>query len=180
MDRVRIILVAMTQLLGAFSLITINANESTSGAAYRINPDGWLRKVIDALFFWQDSHCERAVAGEIDDCVELLAAYGFEVQPPPVPVADAVKADHTSDKWQKLMSAQAPAREQEKTDDDPNSPDFDAGAWFAGLPDEAKSRVVEWGVSIKMSRPNRKRVAQIAQKWQAQGAVARADHGMVE
>jgi hypothetical protein len=180
MDRLRIILVAMTQLLGALSMITINANESTSGAAFRINPNGWLRKAIDALFFWQDSHCEKAVAGEIADCVELLNAYGFEIQPPPVPVAEAVKADHTSPEWQKRMAEQAPAREQEHTTDDPNSADFDAGAWFSGLPDEAKSRIVEWGVSIKMSRANRKRVAQIAQAWHNADAVARSGHGMTE
>jgi hypothetical protein len=39
--------------------------------------------------------------------------------------------------------------------DDPMSPDFNVIAWFARLPYEAKRRIVEWGVSIRMSKPNR-------------------------
>jgi hypothetical protein len=66
----------MTQLLGALLCVTLNSNESTSGAALRRSPDRW-RKVINAIFFWQDDHCLQAARSEIDDCRELLLAYGF-------------------------------------------------------------------------------------------------------
>jgi hypothetical protein len=60
----------MTQLLGALLCVTLNSNESTSGAALRRSPDRW-RKVINAIFFWQDDHCLQAARNEIDDCREL-------------------------------------------------------------------------------------------------------------
>jgi hypothetical protein len=78
MRRIGIILNAMTQLLGALLCVTLNSNESTSGAALRRSPDRW-RKVINAIFFWQDDHCLQAARNEIDDCRELLLAYGFSL-----------------------------------------------------------------------------------------------------
>jgi hypothetical protein len=78
MKRIGIILNAMTQLLGALLCVTLNSNESTSGAALRRSPDRW-RKVINAIFFWQDDHCLQAARSEIDDCRALLLAYGFYV-----------------------------------------------------------------------------------------------------
>jgi hypothetical protein len=116
---------------------------------------------------------------EAQDCVELLAAMGYGVEPPAMTVREAT-APKSEFSALKTNTAESIAQSQEKTTNDPNSPDFDAGAWFSGLPDEAKARIVEWGVSIKMSRANRKKVAQIAQAWNAQGAVARAGHGMTE
>jgi hypothetical protein len=61
MRRIAIILNAMTQLLGALLCVTLNSNESTSGAALRRSPKFW-RKAINAIFFWQDDHCLQAAA----------------------------------------------------------------------------------------------------------------------
>lgn len=170
----RTIATASTELLGALLGVTINSNETTSGAAFRRDPDGWARKAIDRVFFWDENHCEEAVFFEIEDCKELLLAYGFELTPPPVAKREAVKRIQAEKPWDE----QKPARDQEATDDDPMSPDFDAAAWFKDLPEEAKERIVEWGVSIKMSRPNRKKVKRIADNWHLAGVKPRAGHGM--
>jgi hypothetical protein len=69
-------------------VVTLNSNESTSGAALRRSPNFW-RKVINAIFFWQDDHCLHAARGEIDDCRALLLEYGFAIEPPSVPVERA-------------------------------------------------------------------------------------------
>jgi hypothetical protein len=90
MRRIAIILNAMTQLLGALLGVTLNANESTSGAALRRSPNFW-RKVINAIFFWQDDHCLHAARSEIDDCRALLLEYGFAIEPPAQPVEQAPK-----------------------------------------------------------------------------------------
>jgi hypothetical protein len=92
MRRIAIILNAMTQLLGAYAVrVTLNSNESTtSGAALRRSPNFW-RKVINAIFFWQDDHCLHAARGEIDDCRALLLEYGFAIEPPAQPVEQAPK-----------------------------------------------------------------------------------------
>jgi hypothetical protein len=111
MRRIGIILNAMTQLLGALLCVTLNSNESTSGAALRRSPDRW-RKVINAIFFWQDDHCLQAARNEIDDCRELLLAYGFYVEPPSVPVERAARQPEP----------QSVAQIEEASDDDPMSP----------------------------------------------------------
>lgn len=180
----RNILLNFTQLLGSFTGITLNANETTSGAVFRRDPDGWARRLIDKIFFWQESHCARAVDNEIEDCKELLLAYGFDITPPPVTKIEAVRAlgeDSVSSRaFRKLWEKQAPARTQEDPGNrDPMGDDFDAPAWFAQLPNEAKQRIVEWGVSIKMSKANREKVRLLAEEWHiAQGGPARSDHGM--
>jgi hypothetical protein len=116
---------------------------------------------------------------EAQECVELLAAMGYGIQPPAVSVQKATKPK-TEFAAIKTNTAQSAAQAEEATTDDPNSPDFDAGAWFAGLPDSAKARILEWGVSIKMSRANRKKVARLASLWNGANAVARKGHGMTE
>lgn len=168
---------ALTELLGALLGVTINSNETTSGSAFR--RQAWDQDAIDRFFYAitfgrQKNHCEQAVFFEIEDCKELLLAYGFELTPPPVAKREAVKRIQAEKPWDE----QKPARDQEATDDDPMSPDFDAAAWFKDLPEEAKERIVEWGVSIKMSRPNRKKVKQIADNWHLAGVKPRAGHGM--
>ena len=44
------------------------ADETMSANAYRMEqkgrPAGFLRKVIDTLFFWQPNHCEEAYLSE--------------------------------------------------------------------------------------------------------------------
>jgi hypothetical protein len=174
MRRIAIILNAMTQLLGALLCVTLNSNESTSGAALRRSPDRW-RKVINAIFFWQDDHCLQAARNEIDDCRELLLAYGFAIEPP------------VCSRWSKGggTATRRPAsrprpRSRRLTLDDPMSPDFNVIAWFARLPYEAKRRIVEWGVSIRMSKPNRMKVYRIAQAWWQADGKPREGHGMVE
>jgi hypothetical protein len=173
MRRIGIILNAMTQLLGALLCVTLNSNESTSGAALRRSPDRW-RKVINAIFFWQDDHCLQAARNEIDDCRELLLAYGFAIEPPSVPVERPPGGDGQHG------DPQTAAEIEEATLDDPMSPDFNVIAWFARLPYEAKRRIVEWGVSIRMSKPNRVKAYNIAQAWWQADGKPREGHGMVE
>lgn len=176
---------ALTETLGAFSGITINSNETTSGAAFR-RQIPWLIKFIDSLFFWQENHCEYSQRREIEDCKELLLAIGFTVEPPEVTLKEAVVIQAALSKGDpapapsKLWVAQAPARAEEFTADDPMSDDFDAEGWFVGLPENAKNRIVEWGVSIKMSLANRRRVGTIARNWHGAKAVSRANHGMTQ
>jgi hypothetical protein len=75
---------------------------------------------------------------------------------------------------------QSVAQIEEAHDDDPMSSDFNVIAWFARLPYEAKRRIVEWGVSIRMSKPNRVKVYRIAQAWWQADGKPREGHGMVE
>lgn len=77
-NRVRIILHALTQLLGAVSCVTINANETTSAWAYRnryIRPGPY--QLINGLFFWQPDHCKAAVEREIASLIELAEVHGY-------------------------------------------------------------------------------------------------------
>ena len=165
---------ALTELLGAFSGITLNSNETTSGAAHRRREEfPRLRKFINKLFFWQDDHCLYSAFREIEDCLEVLDAYGYEVTPPKA--IAAVRPDLST---VAVDDVQAEARDEEATAQNPEADDFDAEAWFAGLPDNAKMRILEWGVSIKMSKANRKKVARIASVWNAEGLVAPKNHGM--
>ena len=83
MERLKIILNAATQFLGAFSGRTLNANESLSGSSWRTRntPRGaFLYKWINRLFFWEKDHCHAAALAEVLDSQELLEAYGYDVQ----------------------------------------------------------------------------------------------------
>ena len=181
--------VAATQFLGALSGITINANETTSGAAYRRRNDdlGWLYRGINKTFFWQDNHCLDAVIKELIDSSELVDVYNGLIKSvaevPNVLIAAApevIAESKLSDlSKRRIWDAQAKARDEESTGQDPQSPSFDAQTWFDGLADNAKRRIVEVGVSIAMSTPNRKKVARISQVWHNAGATPRAGHGMV-
>lgn len=84
MKYVRNVSVAVTQLLSAVVGLSLNANETTSGAAYRRRYDGlgWLYKTINALFFWQHNHCKAAAENEIKDCLEILEHYKYVVLKP--------------------------------------------------------------------------------------------------
>jgi hypothetical protein len=174
MRRIAIILNAMTQLLGALLCVTLNSNESTSGAALRRSPKFW-RKAINAIFFWQDDHCLQAARNEIDDCRELLLAYGFAIEPPEQTVEQAAQAVKANTETRIPTAAEI----EEATLDDPMSPDFNVIAWFARLPYEAKRRIVEWGVSIRMSKPNRIKAYNVAQAWWQADGKPREGHGMV-
>lgn len=189
MSYLRNIGIALTQGLAVLTGIGLNPNETTSGAALRRRSERpryeYLYKSINRLFFWQKdadgnlNHCEVAVVKENEDCVELLAAMGYGIQPPSVSIQEATKPK-TPMTSLKTNTSQSQAQKEEFTADNPESDNFDAADWFAGLPENAKMRVVEWGVSIKMSRANRKKVAQIAQKWLAAKATPRAGNGMTE
>jgi len=50
------------------------ANESISGRAHRQN---WrkLRRVINALFFWQDDHCKAAYDADLERARALVASH---------------------------------------------------------------------------------------------------------
>ena len=65
---------AATQLLGAIFGATFNANETTSGASYRLRNRGrgWAYDLINRLYFWQENHCFEAQWREAQDCVGLL------------------------------------------------------------------------------------------------------------
>lgn len=189
MNYFRNLAVWFTQGIAVLSGIGLNPNETTSGAALRRRSDRpryeKLYRAINRLFFWQKdsegnyNHCERTAVMEAQDCVELLAAMGYRIEPPAMTVrqATAPKSEFTN---LKTNTAESISQAQEKTTDDPHSPDFNAGSWFAALPDDVKSRITEWGVSISMSVPNRKKVARIAQAWHNADAVAREGHGMTE
>lgn len=77
--RIAIILNALTQLLGACLCITLNANESTSGACYRRRKENKYFKyayhTINGIFFWEDNHCMRTAVNERKDSEALIAAY---------------------------------------------------------------------------------------------------------
>ena len=62
------ILVAIDQLLNAIT--GGYADETLSARAYRMRAKGqpywgWTANAIDALFFWQDDHCELAYLSEV-------------------------------------------------------------------------------------------------------------------
>lgn len=79
MKRLGIIGNAVTQLLGAILCITLNANESTSGACYRRRHENRFfmagYKTINFVFFTQDNHCMRTAVKECEDSQELIDAY---------------------------------------------------------------------------------------------------------
>jgi len=60
------ILIAFDQLLN--TLIGGCADETLSSHAYRMHRDGkpwgFLRRVIDAIFFWQTEHCYESYISE--------------------------------------------------------------------------------------------------------------------
>jgi predicted enzyme related to lactoylglutathione lyase len=104
MKRLKIIADALTELLGALLCLTLNSNETTSGAAYRRREDGlgWLYKAINTLFFWQDDHCKQASVQEIEKCRALIEAYGGEV-------VETIKTDPVA-----VEVIRSPEPEQEK------------------------------------------------------------------
>ena len=60
------ILIALDQLANA--ILAGHADETLSARAYRLSRDRgrhWPRRVIDALFFWDENHCERAHHSEL-------------------------------------------------------------------------------------------------------------------
>lgn len=72
----RVLLHSATQSLGALLGETLNANETTSGSAYRRRNTGrrGLYRAVNALFFWQEDHCFESCVRECGDCLELLEA----------------------------------------------------------------------------------------------------------
>jgi len=63
---VRQILIALDQLANA--LLAGHADETLSARAYRLSRDRgrhWPRRVIDAIFFWDENHCEQAHLSEL-------------------------------------------------------------------------------------------------------------------
>lgn len=93
--------VAATQFLSALVGLSLNANETTSGAAYRRREDGlgWLYRTINALYFWQDDHCLLAALKEIEDCQELLEAYSFIVVEPHYAEVVTEAVQHQDEVW---------------------------------------------------------------------------------
>lgn len=75
---------ATTEWLGSLFAVTFNSNESISGAAYRLRDDGrgWLYRLINLIFFWQDDHCLQSALNELEQCQELLELYDFLVVEP--------------------------------------------------------------------------------------------------
>lgn len=62
----RQILIALDQLANA--LLAGHADETLSARAYRLSRDRgrhWPRRVIDAIFFWDENHCEQAHLSEL-------------------------------------------------------------------------------------------------------------------
>lgn len=65
----------VTQLLGGLLGQTINANETTSGSAYRRRhkrSKRWMYRAINKTFFWTEDHCFEATCYEAQDCTEIL------------------------------------------------------------------------------------------------------------
>ena len=63
--KIKQVLLALDQL--ANTLLGGMADETLSARAYRTrgtNP--WRMRVIDTLFFWQDSHCYNSWLSEVD------------------------------------------------------------------------------------------------------------------
>lgn len=60
------VLIALDQLANA--LLAGYADETLSARAYRLSRDRgrhWPRRLIDALFFWDENHCEQAHLSEL-------------------------------------------------------------------------------------------------------------------
>jgi hypothetical protein len=174
MRRIAIILNAMTQLLGALLCVTLNSNESTSGAALRRSPEAGARSSTPfssgrTITAFRRLGPKSTTAGSY--CWPMGSLSSRPSQP--VEQAAAVKANTET----RIPTA---AEIEEATLDDPMSPDFNVIAWFARLPYEAKRRIVEWGVSIRMSKPNRIKAYNIAQAWWQADGKPREGHGMVE
>jgi hypothetical protein len=175
MRRIAIILNAMTQLLGALLCVTLNSNESprraqpcvaalTSGARSS-TPFSSGRTITAFRRQGRNRRLPGTIAGIWVRYRAARAAGGTSAQ--------AVKANTET----RIPTA---AEIEEATLDDPMSPDFNVIAWFARLPYEAKRRIVEWGVSIRMSTPNRVKAYNIAQAWWQADGKPREGHGMVE
>lgn len=71
LERLKQIAIALDQLLNALlNLLGIDsyADETLSSHAYRMwrsgKPTGFLRNVIDFLFFWQQEHCYQSYLSE--------------------------------------------------------------------------------------------------------------------
>ena len=168
MNRIKIILNAMTQLLGAFLCVTLNANESTSGWAYRTRGEkDWPYIWINRIFFWQKDHCAKAKANEIIDCRRLLEANGiFAVDP--AEVADTPKLlDAITDV---VIEKAAQVKIQQS---------FDAQEYFDSLDDMARRSVVEFGANLP-TYEQRVAVKRLAETWLGRDAKARSGHGMTE
>lgn len=59
------VLIAIDQLINA--IIGGWPDESISSRSYRWEKDGkrsWTRKLIDAIFFWEDQHCYASYVSE--------------------------------------------------------------------------------------------------------------------
>ena len=59
------VLIAIDQL--ANTILAGHADETLSARAYRLSRDRgrhWPRRVIDAIFFWDENHCERSYQSE--------------------------------------------------------------------------------------------------------------------
>ena len=59
------IAIAVDQLVNA--ILGGWSDETLSSSAFRMDRDGvrsWPRKLIDALFFWQDEHCRNSYESE--------------------------------------------------------------------------------------------------------------------
>lgn len=79
-EYLRVLLHGLTQILGGFFGVTINANETTSAWAYRVRHlHPFPYKAINALFFWQADHCKSSVEREVISCIELLEIHGYTV-----------------------------------------------------------------------------------------------------
>ena len=62
----RQVLIALDQLVN--TILAGHADETLSARAYRLSRDRgrhWPRRVIDALFFWDENHCEQAHLSEM-------------------------------------------------------------------------------------------------------------------
>ena len=60
------VLIALDQL--ANTLLAGHADETLSARAYRLSRDRgrhWPRRLIDAIFFWDENHCEEAHRSEL-------------------------------------------------------------------------------------------------------------------
>ena len=67
MSRLVRILIALDQLLGTIFLPNHMPDETISSRCWRWEKDGvrsWPRKLVDALFFWDERHCEQSYYSE--------------------------------------------------------------------------------------------------------------------
>jgi len=91
MNRIKIILHALTQFFGACICVTINSKETTSDWANRYKK-AWPKRWIDRLFslFGQEEHCATSVENGIFAVIQYAAAHGVQLQMVETPVAYAV------------------------------------------------------------------------------------------